>query len=122
MMNSSTSAFRRFCEIVGIAPNARFATNALRVQHREDLCALIRAATATWDRDALLAALTDQGVPAGPINTVGQAFADPQVIHRAMQMSLPRDGAPDAPGVRTPIRFSDADLALGRAAPRLGES
>jgi hypothetical protein len=38
-----------------------------------------------------------------------------------MALQLPREGAPPAPGVRTPIRFSAAELSLGKASPRLGE-
>ena len=57
------------------------------------------------------------GVPAGPINDMADVFADPQVIARGMRID------PEGiPGVRTPIRFSDADLALDRASPRLGSS
>ncbi len=55
-------------------------------------------------------------MPAGPINDMADVFADPQVVARGLQI------APDGvPGVRTPIRFSDAELALDRASPRLGE-
>jgi crotonobetainyl-CoA:carnitine CoA-transferase CaiB-like acyl-CoA transferase len=59
-------------------------------------------------------------VPAGPINTVAQAFEDPQVIARGMAISVERADGSRVPGLRTPIRFSDADLATGRAAPMLG--
>ena len=63
----------------------------------------------------LLAACEAQGVPAGPINDMAEVFADPQVVARGMQI------APGGvPGVRTPIRFSDADLVLDRPAPKLG--
>ena len=73
--------------------------------------------TRGWRRDDLLAALERAGVPAGPINDMADVFADPQVIARGMRID------PEGiPGVRTPIRFSDADLALDRASPRLGSS
>ncbi len=111
--------FARFAAIVGaseLASDARFATNADRVANRAELAALIGAKTADWTRDGLLAALEKAGVPAGPINTVADVFADPQVIARGMQI------APDGvPGVRTPITLSDASLVLGRPAPRLGQ-
>jgi len=114
--------FRRFCELVGIAPDERFATNEGRVAHRDALTGIVADATRGWNRDPLLAALEQAGVPAGPINNVAQAFADPQVVHRAMALAIDRgDGLPPVPGVRTPIRFSDAELALDRPSPRLGE-
>ncbi|HDR28190.1 CoA transferase, partial [Rhodovulum sp.] len=62
----------------------------------------------------LLAACEGEGVPAGPINDMAQVFADPQILHRGLV--APRDGVP---ALRTPIVFSDAELALDRAAPKL---
>ncbi|SNS19650.1 Crotonobetainyl-CoA:carnitine CoA-transferase CaiB [Sphingomonas laterariae] len=113
--------FRRFCAIMGIAEDARFASNAERVAHRTELSALVAEATRRWERDALLAKLEEAGVPAGPINTVAQAFADPQIVHRQMALALDRgDGSAPIPGVRTPIRFSDAELELDRPSPLLG--
>jgi crotonobetainyl-CoA:carnitine CoA-transferase CaiB-like acyl-CoA transferase len=115
--------FVRFCEALGLdmlRADPRFATNAGRLEHREPLFAAIRAATSRHERDALLAALEAVGVPAGPINTVAQAFADPQVIHRGMALTLNRDGM-TLPGLRTPIAFSESSLALDRAAPMLGQ-
>lgn len=111
--------FRRFCAIVGIEPAAHFATNADRVAARAELSPIIAAATMRWSRDDLLARLAESGVPAGPINSVADAFADPQIVHRQLQLQLDRPGRPPVPGVRTPIRFSDAELQLGAASPVL---
>ena len=66
-------------------------------------------------RDDLLAACEAHGIPAGPINDMAQVFADPQIVHRGMQVDL--DGVP---GMRTPIRFSDADTSPRGPAPRQG--
>ena len=115
--------FLRFCDALGLdalKADPRFASNAGRLDHREPLFAAIRQATSRHERDALLATLEAVGVPAGPINNVAQAFADPQVIHRGMALTLDRDGMA-LPGLRTPIRFSEATLALDRAAPMLGQ-
>lgn len=107
--------FRRFCAVVGLdAADPRYATNALRLAHREPLFAAITAATRRFERDDLLARLEVAGVPAGPINTVEQALHDPQVVARGMVLDLE-----PIRGLRTPIRFSDADLATGRPAPAL---
>lgn len=111
--------FRRFSRIIGLEDNPRFATNAQRVADRQALSALIAAATRQWDRDRLLERLTEEGVPAGPINNVAEAFADPQIRHREMQLSLERDGQTPVPGVRLPIRFSGAALDMSRPAPSL---
>ena len=115
--------FVRCCDALGLdglKSDPRFATNAGRLEFREPLFAAIREATSLRERDALLARLEAVGVPAGPINSVAQAFADPQVIHRGMALTLDRGGMA-IPGLRTPIRFSDAPLALDRAAPMLGQ-
>jgi crotonobetainyl-CoA:carnitine CoA-transferase CaiB-like acyl-CoA transferase len=97
----------------------RFATNPARVANRAELTARVTEATGRFTRDDLLARLEAEGVPAGPINTVAEAFADPQVLHRGMALSIEREGGAPVPGVRTPIRFSNADLALDRPAPAL---
>nr|WP_155063823.1 CaiB/BaiF CoA-transferase family protein [Paracoccus limosus] len=110
--------YRRLCEVLGLPGLAlapAYASNADRIANREALSAAISAVTRGWARDALLAALEVQGVPAGPINDMADVFADPQIIARGMQI------APEGiPGVRLPIRFSGAELALERASPRLG--
>ena len=111
--------FARFAGVVGApewASDERFVSNAARVANRATLTELIAEKTTSWTRDGLLAALEAAGVPAGPINSVADVFADPQVIARGMQI------APHGvPGVRTPIAMSASDLALDRRAPRLGE-
>jgi len=80
------------------------------------LIEILNERLAQYGRQELLDALQERGIPAGPINTVAEVFADPQVVHRAMQLDLG-----GIPGVRTPIGFSDAGLSLQRPAPRLGE-
>lgn len=118
--------FAKLCEALGesaLARDARFASNAGRVRHRGVLVPLLAAAFANTTRDDILRALEALGVPAGPINDMAQVFADPQVRHRRMQLQFDAPGVEggQVPGVRTPVGFSDAPLALGRASPRLGE-
>lgn len=112
--------YRRLVEVLGLpalADAPDYLTNADRVANRDRLTETLTAVTRGWRRDDLLAALERAGVPAGPINDMADVFADPQVIARGMRID------PEGiPGVRTPIRFSDADLALDRASPRLGSS
>lgn len=110
--------FGKLCDwlgLAGLAQDARFATNAARVANRDALTAALSAALAGVEKDRLLSELATLGVPAGPINTMAEVFADPQVIARGMQISA--DGVP---GVRSPIRFGQGELALDRGAPALG--
>ena len=117
---------RDFCRILGLdalAADPRYATNADRVRNREAFVASLAAAARTMSRDALLAALEAAGVPAGPINTIEQVFADPQVVARAMRLDLPATGARGgtAPSVRSPLVIDGEPAAAQTAAPRLGE-
>ncbi len=110
--------YRRFCDLLGVAELGQhpdYASNAGRVENRTALSALLTEKTAQMTKEALLAACEGAGVPAGPINSLDEVFADPQVKARGMQI------APGGvPGVRTPITFSDAELDLDRPSPKLG--
>lgn len=118
--------FERLCawlEEPALASDPRFATNAARVEHREEIVGRIAARLKETTRDELLRAMEEQGIPAGPINSVAEVFADPQVLHRQMHLELPAPWAAGGavPAIRIPIRFSDAQLELTRPSPRLGE-
>ena len=71
-------------------------------------------------RDELLTMLESAGVPAGPINTVADAFADPQIVARALEQSfVPPDGQTIA-GVRPPLRLNTLAPEHGGRGPALG--
>ena len=111
--------YRRLCGILGLPGLAEapdFLTNADRIANREPLIAALMAATRGRAKADLLAACEAEGVPAGPINDLAEVFADPQIVARGLRGDF--DGVP---GVRSPFVFSGADLATGRAAPKLGE-
>ncbi|MFB2606450.1 CoA transferase, partial [Rhizobium phaseoli] len=91
-------------------------SNAERVRHREELTSVMEAQTKLFKRTDLLADLARVGIPAGPINTVEDVFADPQVAHR--EMAVDNEGIA---GIRTPIIFSGHALSSHRKSPRLGE-
>ena len=111
--------YQRLCRILGLdqmATAPEFLTNADRIANRDAMTDRITAATRTWAKADLLAACEAEGVPAGPINSLDEVFADPQVIARKLQI------APEGlPGVRSPMTFSGASLRLDRPAPRLGQ-
>ncbi|MEP9350548.1 CaiB/BaiF CoA-transferase family protein [Xanthobacter sp. KR7-225] len=115
--------FARFCAVLGapeLAHDPRFAGNALRVANRADLVPLLAGLVIRCARDPLLAALEKEGVPAGPINTIPQVFADPQVIHRGLKVDLPEAGGGTLPALASPIVIDGARQVAGRASPRLG--
>jgi crotonobetainyl-CoA:carnitine CoA-transferase CaiB-like acyl-CoA transferase len=119
LATGNDAQYQRLCAILGLNDMARapqFLTNADRIANREEMTARITQATLGWSKADLLQACEDQGVPAGPINDLAEVFDDPQVQARGMKI------APGGlPGIRSPMTFSDADLALGRPAPKLGE-
>jgi crotonobetainyl-CoA:carnitine CoA-transferase CaiB-like acyl-CoA transferase len=122
----SDAQFGKLCSLLerpDIGMDSRYATNELRVRNRDALIALLREELIAWKRDELLAKLAGVGVPAGPINTIADVFADPQVRARGMRVDFDR---PDIAGgklfgLRSPLKFSTSQLRLDRAAPRLGE-
>jgi crotonobetainyl-CoA:carnitine CoA-transferase CaiB-like acyl-CoA transferase len=116
--------YRKLCEVLGvpaIANDARFVTNADRVRNRRALAELIEARTVNWPMAKLVDALSAVDVPSGPINSLDQVFADPQVKHRELQVSLPHPSSGTVVGIRNPLRFSATPSRYEQAPPVLGE-
>jgi crotonobetainyl-CoA:carnitine CoA-transferase CaiB-like acyl-CoA transferase len=112
--------YQRLCDILGLPKMAsapEYLKNANRVENREDMIAKLSARTVLMSKGELLTACEAKGVPAGPINSMDEVFADPQVVHRQLQVNL--DGIPS---VRSPFMFSDAELKLDRPSPKLGDN
>tara|TARA_B100000678_G_scaffold198319_1_gene166468 strand:+ start:736 stop:1878 length:1143 start_codon:yes stop_codon:yes gene_type:complete len=112
--------FRKLLEVFerhDLLDDERFATNEGRIAHRAQIDGIIADETAKWGRHALLDACARKGVPAGPILEVSEVFEDPQVQARGMTFPL----ADGLTGLRSPFKFSDAELALGEPSPKLGQ-
>ena len=95
--------------------------DACALGHRTTLVPILeevfkQRATAEW-----VDALEEAGVPCGPINTVAQAFADPQVQARGMQISLPHPLAGNVPLMGSPMKFSATPIEHKLAPPVLGQ-
>ncbi|MEM9305014.1 MAG: CaiB/BaiF CoA-transferase family protein [Pseudomonadota bacterium] len=116
--------FRSWCELAGrndLAADERFGTNALRVQHREQLVPKIEATMASRSRAHWLGACEKAAVPCGAINDIAQAFDEPQAIHRGMRVTLPHADHPAVPQVPCPLHLEDHAVGADRAPPKLGE-
>ncbi|MER8696025.1 CoA transferase [Mesorhizobium opportunistum] len=116
--------FAKFCAAIGLdelPANPDFATNPARVANRVKLREHMIEALKSWDRDPLLAKLEAASVPASPINTIGQMFADPQTIARGMRLDLDDGHGNRLPSVRAPMVMSGTPLVYERPSPRLGE-
>ncbi len=123
--------FARFCAAAGQAAwsrDERFATNTARVRNRPALLALMEPLMRTRTTAAWIALLEDKAVPCGPINTIAQAFDDPQVRARGLRVELPRwkdgdagDGIGTVAGVASPLRLSATPVTYRNAPPALGQ-
>ncbi|MCK2183324.1 CaiB/BaiF CoA transferase family protein [Halomonas getboli] len=116
--------FARLAELLGHpdwADDPAFATNAARVAHRESLVPRIAEAFLTRGRDAWLADLEGLGIPAGPINTLTEAFDDPQVRHRGLCRTLTRSDGSPVPQMANPLRFDGESATADGAPPGLGQ-
>ncbi|MBV8379555.1 MAG: CoA transferase [Paucibacter sp.] len=116
--------FAKFCEIAGHpewAIDERFASNAARVRHREQLVPLIEAVVGQRPRDAWLAALEAAKVPCGPINNLAQTFADPQVQARGMTVDMAHPLNPALKLVGSPLKLERTPVQYRHAPPLLGQ-
>jgi formyl-CoA transferase len=123
--------FARFCEACGKpewAQDARFASNTLRVRHREALIPAMAEVTRQRTTAQWIALLEDRAVPCGPINDLGGAFQDAQVLARGLAVTQPRDpavvaqdGVASITTVASPLRLKGTPPVLRRPPPALGE-
>jgi crotonobetainyl-CoA:carnitine CoA-transferase CaiB-like acyl-CoA transferase len=116
--------FAKFCDAAGRAEwasDARFATNAARVTHRQTLIPLIQAVTQTRNTHDWVSMLEHVGVPCGPIHTVDQVYQDPQVQARQMTFEMQHPSAGPIPLVANPIRMSQTPVQYRHAPPMLGQ-
>jgi crotonobetainyl-CoA:carnitine CoA-transferase CaiB-like acyl-CoA transferase len=116
--------FAKLCEALEtpeLARDERFAKNAARVRNLDALMPILQAKFREQDRKHWVDALDAAGVPCGPINSIAEAFEDPQVKHRGMRIEVPHPLAGCVPLVASPMRFREAPLAHERPPPLLGE-
>ena len=118
--------YRRFCTFAGrpdLAEDPRFATNAARVRNRQEIVAIISGITEKEPMRHWLEGLERHGVPCGPVHTIDQVFADPQVVHREMKIDMPYRGARGGavPLVGSPLKLSETPVTYRAAPPRLGQ-
>ncbi|MEA3393925.1 MAG: CaiB/BaiF CoA-transferase family protein [Pseudomonadota bacterium] len=123
--------FARFCAAAGRSEwvaDVRFATNTQRVMHRELLVPLMEEVTRTRSTAEWVALLEDKAVPCGPINDIGQGFADAQVQARGLVLNQACSPVAQAQtainsiaSVASPLRLQATPPVLRRAPPALGE-
>jgi crotonobetainyl-CoA:carnitine CoA-transferase CaiB-like acyl-CoA transferase len=116
--------FARLCAALGrpgLAGDARFATNAARVENRTTLIPLLNELTVQRTTADWIARLEAVGVPCGPINTLAEVFDDPQVKARGLRKDITHPQHGDVPQVANPMRLSATPVEYRCAPPLLGE-
>ena len=116
--------FQSFCQWLGlphIGTDKRFATNAARVSNRNTLVDILAAELIQHGVAHWLESLAASGVPAGPIQNVGDVLTDAFAEERNFVRSLARTDGTPVPTVSNPVHFSDTPVDYRRAPPALGE-
>ena len=117
--------FKRFCENFGLEhllADERFATNAARVANRQlvtdTLTPVMKGNTTAW----WVERLEGLKIGCGPINTLREVFADPQVQARGMVMRMPHAATPEGVQVvANPVRLSETPADYRLPPPVLGQ-
>lgn len=116
--------WRRFCPVAGledVVDDARFATNALRVENRAQMVPLVARAMLERPLAEWLEVLRGVGVPCSPIHTLEEALAHPQIAAREL---IEHTTHPSLGAVRTiglPVRFDGAPRQAQSTPPLLGQ-
>ncbi|MFZ5782497.1 MAG: CaiB/BaiF CoA transferase family protein [Pseudomonadota bacterium] len=122
---SGDNLWKRCCAALGapeLLEHPEHATPALRSQNRKALNERIAAITRTRPSAHWITALNKAGVPCGPINSIDQTFAEPQVQHLGIARPVKHPSLGDIHVVGQPINLSDAPQpAALRPTPELGE-
>jgi crotonobetainyl-CoA:carnitine CoA-transferase CaiB-like acyl-CoA transferase len=116
--------FRRYCQVIGapeLADDERFQTNRDRVGNRDALVPLLQVKMLERDNADWIALLEAANVPAGPINSVGEVFAEPQIQARGMQVNLDHPLNSKLQLVGNPIKLSRTPVEYRQAPPTLGQ-
>jgi crotonobetainyl-CoA:carnitine CoA-transferase CaiB-like acyl-CoA transferase len=118
------SLWEKFCEVTGqgeLAHDPRFVKNADRVQHHDELKAILDEMFAAHPRDYWLEKLDDAGIPCGSINTLDQVLTHPQVLAREMVVEVNHPVAGPTKLTGAPIKLSETPTEVRTPPPLLGE-
>jgi formyl-CoA transferase len=116
--------FARFCALLGapgLAADPRFATNPARVEHRTELVGILAEHLLEEDAAKWLELCRQEKIPAGPISTIPEVFADPQVLAREMVVEMPHPTAGQVKLVGSPLKLTGTPPTYRRHPPLLGE-
>ncbi|MFL5296525.1 MAG: CaiB/BaiF CoA transferase family protein [Phenylobacterium sp.] len=116
---NSNRLWKRLCEALGdptLAGEAAFASPGERMKNRDALQARLEGILAGDTTENWVLKLEAKGVPAGPLNTIAQAWDDPQIVARGLLADVEGRKFP-----RTPIKLHDTPVGLTRGPAEVGE-
>ena len=115
--------WRALAAVIGrpeLGDDSRYATNADRLERRDEVNALVGEWTAQRDVDDAVGQFAEAGIPAAPVKTYGEAAESAIVRERDMLQSVPVEGNPGVP-VQAPVpKFSRTPIGVRHGAPALG--
>ncbi len=121
---SGNPIFARLCEAFGdpaLALHPDYVSAGLRSKHRAALNEAIARHTRRYTSAALIETLAAAGVPCGPIYKMDEVFADPQVRHLGMAVTVPKSEGGELTLVGQPITLSRTPSRMKHSAGAAGE-
>ena len=121
---ANQSNWERIARLVGapeLIADPRFVDNSARMAHRDELARLLGEHLRERPTRDWLQALDNAGIPAGPIQSIGEMAADPQTLARDMVVELEHPVAGSTRALGVPVKFSATPGSVRRPAPTLGQ-
>ena len=116
--------FGRLVDVLGepgLKTDPLYATQAARVANRIRINAIVGGKLAANTTAYWVETLNQAGVPCGPVNSVAEVFADPQILAQEMVMDIDHPGHGTVRMLGFPVKFSGQPCQVRRPAPGLGE-
>ena len=124
ILTNDEDVWSRFCltiEQSGLALDGRFRDNRGRTEHADELAKILQTTFSKKSRSHWLTALTEIGIPCGPVNSIEDVAKDPQVLHREMLTPIPHRTAGTWLVANTPFRFNSQPNGALESSPDLGQ-
>jgi formyl-CoA transferase len=121
---TGAAIYERFCKLMGREDwmtDERYATGGARSRNRKEMNAEINELTRTRTSEEWIEAFNEAGVPAGPIYSIDEVFADPQVQHLGMAAPVHHPKLGDIELVGQAVNLSSTAFKIRSAPPELGE-
>jgi CoA:oxalate CoA-transferase len=112
------------CSVLGredLPDQERFATNADRLRHRDEVIGILQEEIAKWHVEDLHTALVEADVPVAPINTIDTALRDRQVRHREMVVTSPHHAGGEFLTLGVPVKSETSEGTGFFSPPALGQ-